>query len=153
MVLHKLAASMPGTPEVDYPRPERLLAGNPRRETWNTVDVALRVDADEHALQPLAVLAELALDRGQLGQRRRAYVRALGVAEEDEAPAPDQIGIAEFPARALQGEGGERRIVPKLGDAGHLPGGDGSAAQAAPGQVAARKNQRKPDHQKPLSQA
>jgi len=42
MVLHKLAASMLGTPEVDYPRPERLLAGHPRRETWSTVDTAVQ---------------------------------------------------------------------------------------------------------------
>ena len=42
MVLHTMVASIPGEPEVDHPRPERLLAGNPRRETWNTVDVALQ---------------------------------------------------------------------------------------------------------------
>lgn len=42
MVLQKMAASMPGTPEVDYPRPERLLAGHPRRETWSTVDTAVQ---------------------------------------------------------------------------------------------------------------
>ena len=29
---------MPGEPAVDHPRPERLLRGNPRRETWNVVD-------------------------------------------------------------------------------------------------------------------
>jgi len=34
----KLKPAMPGAPEVDHPRPERLLAGNPRRETWNMVD-------------------------------------------------------------------------------------------------------------------
>lgn len=37
----KLGATMPGTPEVDHPRPERLERGNPRRETWNLVDAAL----------------------------------------------------------------------------------------------------------------
>ncbi|GCL63135.1 cupin domain-containing protein [Pseudaquabacterium pictum] len=36
--LLKLQAVMPGAPEVDHPRPERLITGNPRRETWNTVD-------------------------------------------------------------------------------------------------------------------
>ena len=36
--LLKLIAAMPGTPEIDHPRPERLLHGNPRRETWNLVD-------------------------------------------------------------------------------------------------------------------
>jgi hypothetical protein len=36
--LLKLQAAMPGEPEVDHPRPERLLQGNPRRETWNEVD-------------------------------------------------------------------------------------------------------------------
>lgn len=38
--LVKLTAAMPGAPEVDHPRPERLLQGNPRRETWNRVDNA-----------------------------------------------------------------------------------------------------------------
>jgi len=33
--LIKLQAEMPGVAEVDHPRPERLLRGNPRRETWN----------------------------------------------------------------------------------------------------------------------
>jgi uncharacterized protein len=42
MALQKLIASMPGTPEVDHPRAERLLAGNPRRETWNTVDAGVQ---------------------------------------------------------------------------------------------------------------
>jgi uncharacterized cupin superfamily protein len=37
----KLTPVMPGEPEVDRPRPERLEAGNPRRETWNVVDTAL----------------------------------------------------------------------------------------------------------------
>ncbi len=35
----KLGASMAGAPEVDHPKPERLLRGNPRRETWNVADV------------------------------------------------------------------------------------------------------------------
>ncbi|WP_088279440.1 cupin domain-containing protein [Ideonella sp. A 288] len=39
--LLKLGASMPGEPEVDRPRPERLIDGNPRRETWNVVDAPL----------------------------------------------------------------------------------------------------------------
>jgi len=30
-----------GTPELSWPRPERLLRGNPRRETWNAVDQPL----------------------------------------------------------------------------------------------------------------
>ncbi len=33
--LLKLGAAMPGVPEVDHPKPGRLLRGNPRRETWN----------------------------------------------------------------------------------------------------------------------
>jgi uncharacterized protein len=33
--LLKLQARMPGDPEIDHPRPERLLCGNPQRETWN----------------------------------------------------------------------------------------------------------------------
>jgi hypothetical protein len=36
--LHKLQPRMAGAPEVDHPLPERLLRGNPRRETWNTVE-------------------------------------------------------------------------------------------------------------------
>jgi uncharacterized cupin superfamily protein len=36
--LKKLHPAMPGDPDVDHPRPERLLRGNPRRETWNVVD-------------------------------------------------------------------------------------------------------------------
>lgn len=39
--LIKLHAAMPGTPEVDHPKPERLLRGNPQRETWNLVDEAV----------------------------------------------------------------------------------------------------------------
>jgi uncharacterized cupin superfamily protein len=39
--LLKLRADMPGAPEVDHPQPERLLRGNPRRETWNLVDEGL----------------------------------------------------------------------------------------------------------------
>jgi uncharacterized protein len=34
-LLHKLTASMPGDPEIDRPLPERLIAGNPKCETWN----------------------------------------------------------------------------------------------------------------------
>ena len=37
----KLHAAMPGEPETDHPRPERLIAGNPRRDTWNRVDADL----------------------------------------------------------------------------------------------------------------
>jgi uncharacterized cupin superfamily protein len=37
----KLTATMPGTPEVDHPAPDRLLQGNPRCETWNQLDAAL----------------------------------------------------------------------------------------------------------------
>ena len=39
--LLKLQAVMPGTPESDHPRPDRLVAGNPRRDTWNSVDADL----------------------------------------------------------------------------------------------------------------
>jgi len=40
-LLIKLGAAMPGAPDVDHPRPERLVQGNPRRETWNCVDSAI----------------------------------------------------------------------------------------------------------------
>jgi uncharacterized cupin superfamily protein len=39
--LIKLSAQMPGTPSEDRPRPERLLHGNPLRETWNLVDQSM----------------------------------------------------------------------------------------------------------------
>ena len=39
--LLKLRATMPGEPEVDHPRAERLSGGNPRRDTWNVVDAPL----------------------------------------------------------------------------------------------------------------
>jgi uncharacterized cupin superfamily protein len=39
--LLKLQALMAGEPEVDHPRAERLIAGNPRRDTWNLVDATL----------------------------------------------------------------------------------------------------------------
>jgi uncharacterized cupin superfamily protein len=39
--LLKLQALMDGPPDVDHPKPERLIAGNPRRDTWNVVDAAL----------------------------------------------------------------------------------------------------------------
>ena len=37
----KLRSTMPGVPDVDHPRPERLVRGNPRRETWNVLDAPL----------------------------------------------------------------------------------------------------------------
>jgi uncharacterized protein len=39
--LLKLQAVMPGVPDVDHPKPERLIAGKPRRDTWNAVDIDL----------------------------------------------------------------------------------------------------------------
>ena len=39
--LLKLQAQMPGSPDTDHPKPERLLRGNPRRDTWNVVDAPL----------------------------------------------------------------------------------------------------------------
>ncbi len=30
-----------GNPDVDFPKPERLLVGNPKRETWNAIDAPL----------------------------------------------------------------------------------------------------------------
>lgn len=35
--LTKLTARPAGTPETDHPRPERLVRGNPLRETWNLI--------------------------------------------------------------------------------------------------------------------
>jgi uncharacterized cupin superfamily protein len=39
--LIKLSAHMSCAPSTDRPRPERLLRGNPLRETWNLVDQGL----------------------------------------------------------------------------------------------------------------
>lgn len=39
--LIKLTAQPAGIPDTDHPKPERLLAGNPLRETWNLLDDAL----------------------------------------------------------------------------------------------------------------
>jgi uncharacterized cupin superfamily protein len=38
MSLLHLSAATAGTPEVDHPRAERLIAGNPQRQTLNLVD-------------------------------------------------------------------------------------------------------------------
>ncbi|MBU6437682.1 MAG: DUF861 domain-containing protein [Betaproteobacteria bacterium] len=38
MPLLKFSERMPGVPAVDYPKPEALLTGKPRRETWNLID-------------------------------------------------------------------------------------------------------------------
>lgn len=37
----KLTAHPAGRPDIDHPKPERLVVGNPKRETWNVVDDAL----------------------------------------------------------------------------------------------------------------
>ena len=39
--LIRLDARPAGQPETDHPRPERLVRGNPLRETWNRVDEGL----------------------------------------------------------------------------------------------------------------
>ena len=39
--LIKLTAHPADTPEIDHPKPERRVQGNPLRETWNRVDEAL----------------------------------------------------------------------------------------------------------------
>lgn len=40
-LLLKLTAQPADTPTLDRPKPERLIRGNPLRETWNRVDEAL----------------------------------------------------------------------------------------------------------------
>jgi uncharacterized protein len=40
-LLLKLTAHPADTPALDRPKPERLIRGNPLRETWNRVDEAL----------------------------------------------------------------------------------------------------------------
>lgn len=39
--LTKLTARPAGSPDIDRPRPERLIRGNPLRETWNLIDASL----------------------------------------------------------------------------------------------------------------
>lgn len=39
--LIKLTARPKGVPSTDHPRPERLLRGNPLRETWNLIEADL----------------------------------------------------------------------------------------------------------------
>lgn len=39
--LTKLTARPAGLPDIDHPRPERLIRGNPLRETWNLIDASL----------------------------------------------------------------------------------------------------------------
>lgn len=41
LTLLKMQSQMPGTPSTGHPKPERLIAGNPRRDTWNLVNVSL----------------------------------------------------------------------------------------------------------------
>lgn len=40
-LLMKLVAQPADNPEVDFPRPERRVTGNPERRTWNLVDEAI----------------------------------------------------------------------------------------------------------------
>jgi uncharacterized protein len=40
--LVKLGLVMHGEPETDHPKPERLIAGNPRRDTWNVAESEAR---------------------------------------------------------------------------------------------------------------
>ena len=54
--------------------------------------VALGIDRDEQHLHPLAVGAELAFTALQLGQRRRAHVRALREAEEHHDDLALEVG-------------------------------------------------------------
>ena len=39
--LSKLQSLMTGPASTGYPKPEQLIAGNPRRDTWNVVNVGL----------------------------------------------------------------------------------------------------------------
>lgn len=39
--LIKLTAQPQGAPAIDHPRPERLIQGNPLRETWNLIEDSL----------------------------------------------------------------------------------------------------------------
>ena len=66
--LIKLHAHMPGAAEVDHPRPERLLRGNPRRETWNLVDepVAGRLSVGVWRCEPGHWRIEMAADEREL---------------------------------------------------------------------------------------
>jgi len=39
--LLKMQSLMTGAPSTDFPKPERLIKGHPRRDTWNLVDLPL----------------------------------------------------------------------------------------------------------------
>jgi uncharacterized cupin superfamily protein len=39
--LVKLTATPSGAPDIDHPRPDRLIHGNPQRETWNQVQASM----------------------------------------------------------------------------------------------------------------
>lgn len=41
MKLTKFSAHASGEPAIDYPKAERRLVGNPKRETWNALSAAL----------------------------------------------------------------------------------------------------------------
>jgi uncharacterized protein len=50
MSLHALTNHMSGTPEIDYPKPERLISGNPKRETCEPGHWRIAFGPDEHEL-------------------------------------------------------------------------------------------------------
>lgn len=66
--LIKLRAAMPGAPEIDHPKPERVLRGNPKRETWNVVDEAVggRVCAGVWRCEPGHWRIEMGADEREL---------------------------------------------------------------------------------------
>jgi hypothetical protein len=67
--------------------------------------VALRIDGDEHADELVAVRPEQALGLGEVGQRGRADIRTLRVAEEDDSDLALQAGQLEGLAVGIgQGE-------------------------------------------------
>jgi hypothetical protein len=63
--------------------------------------VAGRVDADEHHLQLVGILAHQVLDLAQLDHRGRAHVRAAGEAEEQIGHLPLQVLRATHGAVAV----------------------------------------------------
>jgi hypothetical protein len=79
--------------------------------------VALRVDRNEDGLHLRRQWPKLSERAGNFAERRRAQVRARGIAEEDEQPAPAQIDSADPVAAGIRqlevdyrAEGGRRCV-------------------------------------------
>ena len=74
--LIKLTALPSGTPDIDYPRPERLLVGKPKRETWNRVQALVDKGTGVWPSQSPAMAPPSA---GAISQRRASLASSRDV--------------------------------------------------------------------------